>query len=34
MRTEPYGPRWNGKVERFHGTLTDDWVWWRICATS
>jgi transposase InsO family protein len=24
--TPPYTPRWNGKVERFHRTLSDEWA--------
>jgi transposase InsO family protein len=28
--TPPYTPRWNGKVERFHRTLNDEWARSRI----
>jgi transposase InsO family protein len=26
ITTPPYTPRWNGKVERFHRTLNDEWA--------
>ena len=26
IRTPPYTPRWNGKIERFFGTLEDEWA--------
>jgi transposase InsO family protein len=32
--TPPYTPRWNGKVERFHRTLNDEWARTRIWPTS
>lgn len=32
--TPPYTPRWNGKVERFHRTLNDEWARSRIWPTS
>ena len=32
--TPPYTPRWNGKVERFHRTLTDEWARTRIWPDS
>ncbi len=25
LRIPPYTPRWNGKIERFFGTLEDEW---------
>jgi transposase InsO family protein len=30
ITTPPYTPRWNGKVERFHRTLNDEWARSRI----
>lgn len=30
----PYTPRWNGKIERFFGTLEDEWAHGRIWQTS
>jgi transposase InsO family protein len=32
--TPPYTPRWNGKVERFQRTLTDEWARSHIWPTS
>lgn len=32
-RTRPYRPQTNGKIERFHRTLTDGWAYAR-CYTS
>ena len=32
--TPPYTPRWNGKVERFHRTLNDEWARTRVWPTS
>jgi transposase InsO family protein len=32
--TPPYTPRWNGKVERFHRTLNDEWARSRVWPTS
>jgi transposase InsO family protein len=32
--TPPYTPRWNGKVERFHRTLNDEWARSKIWPTS
>jgi transposase InsO family protein len=32
--TPPYTPRWNGKVERFHRTLSDEWARSQIWPTS
>jgi transposase InsO family protein len=32
--TPPYTPRWNGKVERFHRTLNDEWARSQIWPTS
>jgi transposase InsO family protein len=32
--TPPYTPRWNGKVERFHRTLNDEWARTRSWPTS
>ena len=26
IRIPPYTPRWNGKIERFFGTLEDEWA--------
>jgi transposase InsO family protein len=34
IRTPPYTPRWNGKVERFIQTLDDEWAHGRVWATS
>ena len=30
----PYTPRWNGKIERFFGTLNDEWAHGRIWTNS
>jgi transposase InsO family protein len=30
----PYTPRWNGKLERFFGTLEDEWAHGRVWPTS
>jgi transposase InsO family protein len=30
----PYTPRWNGKIERFFGTLDTEWAHGRIWANS
>ena len=30
IRISPYTPRWNGKIERFFGTLDTDWAHSRI----
>ena len=30
----PYTPRWNGKIERFFGTLEDEWAHGRIWTNS
>jgi transposase InsO family protein len=30
----PYTPRWNGKIERFFGTLEDEWAHSRVWPTS
>ena len=32
--TPPYTPRWNGKVERFHRTLNDEWARSQTWPTS
>jgi len=32
--TPPYTPRWNGKAERFHRTLNDEWAKSQIWPTS
>ena len=32
--TPPYTPRWNGKVERFHRTLNDEWARSQAWPTS
>ena len=34
ISTPPYTPRWNGKVERFHRTLNDEWARSRTWPTS
>jgi len=34
IRIPPYTPRWNGKLERFFGTLEDEWAHGRIWPTS
>ena len=34
IRTPPYTPRWNGKVERFIQTLDDEWAHGRIWTSS
>jgi transposase InsO family protein len=34
IRTPPYTPRWNGKVERFIQTLDDEWAHGRVWPTS
>jgi transposase InsO family protein len=34
IRTPPYTPRWNGKVERFIQTLDDEWAHGRIWPSS
>jgi transposase InsO family protein len=34
ITTPPYTPRWNGKVERFHRTLNDEWARSRIWPAS
>ena len=30
----PYTPRWNGKIERFFGTLDSEWAHGRVWANS
>lgn len=30
----PYTPRWNGKIERFFGTLEDEWAHGRVWPNS
>jgi transposase InsO family protein len=30
----PYTPRWNGKIERFFGTLEDEWAHARLWPNS
>jgi transposase InsO family protein len=30
----PYTPRWNGKIERFFGTLDSEWAHGRVWSTS
>ena len=30
IRIPPYTPRWNGKLERFFGTLEDEWAHGRV----
>ena len=32
--TPPYTPRWNGKLERFHRTLNDEWARSQVWPTS
>ena len=34
IRTPPYTPRWNGKVERFIQTLDDEWAHGRVWRSS
>jgi transposase InsO family protein len=34
IRIPPYTPRWNGKLERFFGTLEDEWAHGRIWPNS
>ena len=34
IRIPPYTPRWNGKIERFFGTLEDEWAHGRVWANS
>jgi len=34
IRTPPYTPRWNGKVERFIQTLQNEWAYSRIWPNS
>ena len=34
IRTPPYTPRWNGKVERFIQTLDDEWAHGRVWPNS
>ena len=34
IRIPPYTPRWNGKLERFFGTLEDEWAHGRIWPDS
>ena len=34
IRIPPYTPRWNGKIERFFGTLEDEWAHGRIWPSS
>ena len=34
IRIPPYTPRWNGKIERFFGTLEDEWAHGRTWPTS
>jgi transposase InsO family protein len=34
IRTPPFTPRWNGKVERFIRTLDDEWAHRRVWASS
>ena len=33
-RTRPYRPQTNGKIERFHRTMADDWAFKRFYATE
>ena len=32
--TPPFTPRWNGKIERFFGTLEDEWAHGRVWPNS
>ena len=32
--TPPYTPRWNGKIERFFGTLDREWAYGRVWQSS
>jgi transposase InsO family protein len=34
IRIPPYTPRWNGKIERFFGTLEDEWAHGRVWRSS
>jgi len=34
IRIPPYTPRWNGKIERFFGTLEDEWAHGRVWPNS
>jgi transposase InsO family protein len=34
IRIPPYTPRWNGKIERFFGTLEDEWAHGRVWTNS
>jgi transposase InsO family protein len=34
IRIPPYTPRWNGKIERFFGTLEDEWAHGRVWPSS
>jgi transposase InsO family protein len=34
IRIPPYTPRWNGKLERFFGTLEDEWAHGRVWPNS
>jgi transposase InsO family protein len=34
VRIPPYTPRWNGKLERFFGTLEDEWAHGRVWSNS
>jgi transposase InsO family protein len=34
IRIPPYTPRWNGKLERFFGTLQDEWAHGRVWPNS
>jgi hypothetical protein len=34
IRIPPYTPRWNGKLERFFGTLEDEWAHGRVWPSS
>jgi transposase InsO family protein len=34
IRIPPYTPRWNGKLERFFGTLQDEWAHGRVWPDS